>query len=139
MGFRSAVAYAGPDRDAPEVMRLTQLFHARPTGQFSYDFGSLSNAEGGGGIALIRSSAASDPIDLADALSDLGFALGARRELPPKTPETRNNVFIQPPPDTQDAAYAASMIAAGPEEYDSFSEVWRKYFRKSKVQDDSEN
>ncbi len=115
MGYRTAVAYTGSNTEAPVLFQLSQLFHNRPTGWISYDIGLLGSGRSVGGVQFVRARSASDPIDLVDAFETLGLALGSARQLLPKSPDTERNVFIAPPPDAQDAAYAASLVAIGPE------------------------
>ena len=43
------------------------------------------------------------------------------RPLTPKTHGTERNPFIEPPPDAQDAAYVASLIALGPQNGTTYS------------------
>jgi hypothetical protein len=66
------------------------------------------------GFLFARTRAITPPIDLAVAVAALGLPLGPQRKLPPKTPGTEQNIFFAPPPDAQDAAYVASLLALGP-------------------------
>jgi hypothetical protein len=114
IGYRTATAHAGSTADAPVVYRAAQLFYSRPNGLLVVDPSLSGSGDAGGGFAFFRSRAVTQPIDLAKALADLGFALGPPRLRQPKTPGTENNIFIAPPPDAQDAAYVASLLALGP-------------------------
>jgi hypothetical protein len=113
IGYRTATAHAGSSPEAPVVFRAVQLFFARPNGLVSVNAGNLGAGKPGGGFALSRSRSATPPIDLAAAVTALGFSLGPIREPLPKTPGTESNVFIASPPDAQDAAYVASLLALG--------------------------
>jgi hypothetical protein len=114
IGYRTATAHAGSTVDAPVVFRATQLFYTRPNGLVAFDAGGLGNGDAGGGFAFGRNRAITAPIDLGGAVTALGFTLGPPRTPLPKTPGTEKNVFIAPPPDAQDAAYVASLLALGP-------------------------
>lgn len=72
------------------------------------------NGDVGGGFALCRTRAVTPPIDFAAAITGLGLSLGPPRPIPPKTQGTENKPRIAPPPDAQDAAYVASLLALGP-------------------------
>lgn len=114
MGLRTAEARLGNGLEGPILFKLSQLFHERPTGHISIDFGNLGGGDHGGGFQLVRARASSPPIDLAAAVSALSIKLGPVREPLPKSPGTERNSFIAPPPDAQDAIYAASLVAVGP-------------------------
>ena len=96
------------------VFRAVQPFYSRPNGLVAFDPGGLGNGTAGGGFLLDRSRAITPPIDLAAGATALGLPLGPPRPLPPKTPGTEANIFIAPPPDAQEAAYVASLVALGP-------------------------
>ncbi len=113
IGYRTATAHAGSTVDAPVVYRAARLFYSRPNGLLVLDRSYSGNGDASGGLAFFRSRAVTQPIDLAKALADLGFALGPPRLPQPKTPGTEKNVFIAPPPHAQDAAYVASLLALG--------------------------
>lgn len=115
MGYREATGYLGPVSNEHVVFKVSQVFHERPTGRISLDFGNLGNGHSGGGIQLVRARAASEPIDLAATVAALDIELGPVRKLLPKSPKTERNPFIAPPPDSQDAIYAASLVLVGPQ------------------------
>lgn len=114
IGYRTATAYAGGTVDAPVVYSAAQLFYSRPNGLLAFDPGGLGNGDAGGGFLFARNRAVTPPIDLAAAITSLGFPLGPVRMPQPKTPGTERNIFITPPPDAQDAAYVTSLLALGP-------------------------
>lgn len=114
IGYRTATAHAGSTVDAPVVYRASQLFYSRPSGLLALDPGGHGTSDAGGGFLFARTRAMTPPIDLAVAVAALGLPLGPQRKLPPKTPGTEQNIFIAPPPDAQDAAYVASLLALGP-------------------------
>ena len=112
ISYRTATAHAGDSTDGPILFRGVQLVYERPnglivlaTGDFDRDFG--------GGFALWRKLEVTPPIDLAAAITGLGLSLGPPRPIPPKTPGTETRDWIAPPPDAQDAAYVASLLALG--------------------------
>ncbi|MES2541022.1 MAG: hypothetical protein V4583_10635 [Pseudomonadota bacterium] len=113
IGYRTATANAGASIDAMVLFRGVQLFYKRPNGLVVLDPGDL-NGDAGGGFALWRKRAVTPPIDLATAITGLGLALGPPRPIPPKKPGTETRDWIAPPPDAQDAAYVASLLALGP-------------------------
>lgn len=53
------------------------------------------------------------PIDLGSADACCGFTLGPPRPQLPRTQGTEHNIFIVLPPDAQDTAYVASLLALG--------------------------
>lgn len=114
IGYRTATAHAGSSAEAPVIYRAVQLFYSRPKGAVMFEAGSLGTGNSGGGFALARSRAITPPIDLAAAVTAFGFPLGPPRLPLPKTPGTKDNVFIAPPPGAQDAVYVASLLALGP-------------------------
>ena len=114
IGYRTATAHAGSTVDAPVVYRAAQLFYSRPNGLLAFDPGGLGNGDAGGGFLFARNRAVTPPIDLAAAVSALGLPPGPPRLPQPKAPGTEHNIFIAPPPDAQDAAYVASLLALGP-------------------------
>ena len=91
VGYRTATAYAGSDRNAPIVFRANQLFFKRPTGLLVIDPGALGSAGKGQGIVLASRRSATGPIDLAAAFTALGFRLGPQRLPLPKSSGTEAN------------------------------------------------
>lgn len=118
IGYRTANAYIKYKQSRQILFRYSQLFYERPTGRISYEFGFSGSTKG---LAFMRERRASKPIDLADAMEKIGLALGPIRLPLPKSPGTERNHFVQAPPDAQDAAYAASLIATGPEIASTYS------------------
>lgn len=123
VGTRSATAYVGTDPSAV-IFRARQVFHDRPTGLIGFALGGFGNGDSGGGLAMLRQRSATAPIDLATALSAMGFPLGPERMPLPEAPGTENNFSNRNPPDAQDAAYVASMLATGPERATTFSNAF---------------
>ena len=139
IGMRSAIARAfgrgvpslpGHTAEAPDepsegrvVFHALQPFQDRPNGIISFDFGELDagGGGGGGGLSLGRSRRATDPINPAAPFATKGFLLCPQRPSSPKAAGPEANIFISPPPDAQDAAYLASMLATGPEDGAIFS------------------
>jgi hypothetical protein len=124
VGFRNASINSAVTGDARTLFSATQIFYDRPVGGISLDAGSLSNGIPGGGFQLTRARSASASIQLADAVEKLGISLGVERVLLPKSPGTENNIFIQPPPDAQDAIYAASLVATATPFNNAFSNAF---------------
>jgi hypothetical protein len=124
IGTRTAIAYPGADSSAV-VFRARQVFYDRPTGLLGFDLGNFGSGDSGGGLSMLRQSSATTPIDLSAAFAAMGFPLASKREVQPKAPGTEGNSFIQAPPDAQDAAYVASMLATGPEGGATFSSAFK--------------
>ena len=108
IGYRKATANTGDSIDAPVLFRGVQLFHKRPNGLVVLVQGDFNGAAS----RLWRKRAVIPPIDLAAAITGLGLSLA--RTIPVKTPGTENKPWIGPPPDAQDAAYVASLLALRP-------------------------
>lgn len=123
-GKRHVTAHAGPDDTAPVVFRASQLFHFAPRPYLSVDLGNLGGGSSGDGITLARRRSASAPIDLPALLQDAGLRIAPDRPLPPKAPGTERNQFISPPPDAHDAARIASLLNAGPQTRDTYSNAF---------------
>lgn len=121
IGYRFAAAHGGPDGSSRVLFQSTQLFYKRPTGQISFDFGSLTRREYGGGLQLVRAPFASAGIDLADAVETLGLTLGPVRPLWSGSPDTQRTPATAPASLAQDAAYVASLLALGPDAGDFYS------------------
>jgi len=122
IGTRTATAYLGVD-PSTAIFRARQVFHDRPTWLIGFDLGRRANGSRGG-VAMLRQRSATAHIDLATALSAMGFPLAPERKLFPKAPGTEDNRFTEPPRDAQDAAYVVSMLATGPEGTPTFSNAF---------------
>lgn len=140
-GYRTATAYINNNENERILFRYSQLFYERPTGMILYVYRIFSKPRG---LEFIRELRASNPIDLAGAIEKIGLTLGPIRQRLPKSIGTENNIFIKSPPDAQDAAYVASLVATGQDggaQYsNSFKQVvndWHDRLRwKSKVSKD---
>lgn len=94
--------------DGTAVLRLAQITHDRPTG--------IPVPSNGGGLALLRTRTTSPLIDLDRVISALGPRLAAPLPRAQRPPVWVRGGFHPLPPDPQDTAYVAALLALGPQQ-----------------------
>ncbi|WP_377505183.1 hypothetical protein [Octadecabacter sp. R77987] len=120
-GSRRITGYLGGDTSAPRAFQQTQLFHQRPTPLHSFDYVSQDRSSDESGIMIMRNRTGSAPVDPVALVATIGLRFGPVRAFPIRVVTRDTNPFASRPAGAQDAAYAATLVAAGPEGQDQFS------------------
>lgn len=114
-GERTATAYRIPIANQEPLFRLNQLIYQYPIPFVHFDFDGIQGGNSGG-FRRVYSVNNTEPVDLMATVQKLGLKIGPVRPITPKLKYAKAQ-FALIPPDAQDAAFAASVLAMRSNEF----------------------